>query len=202
MKFIAISFERAVDALIEAKKLKIERLERKKEALIDIWLSLPQPILKHKRKEVFQILEGEDQIDLRGNEIVEKTEKGISIFASEEDLAHFYHSGFIDKLETLSKKNFDIKLLTSNSQKSRFFIEKIKSIKVKYTRSDVVDVPTFILADQHQLLLTIRKNDEKYGRGKQEIAALWTNYEAFVKALEKLFSELWSGEKSSIAVTA
>ena len=198
LKFIATPFERAIEALIEAKKLRIQRLERKKKDLINIWLSLPHPEVKHPIKEVFQILEGEEQIDFKANELIQNAQEEISVFASEEDLARFYHSGFIDKLERFSKKNFDVKLLTNNSRKSRFFVEKIRLTNVRYALSDVKDVPTFILADQEQLLLTIRKNNEKYGEKakRAKIAALWTNYEAFIKTLEKLFSELWKVEES------
>lgn len=196
LKFIATPFERAIEALIEAKKLKIRRLERKKKNLIDIWLSLPQPEVRQKRKEVFQILEGEEQLDFKANEIIQNSQREISVFASEEDLARLYHSGFIDRLERLSKKNFDVKLLTNNSRRSRFFVEKIRLANAGYTLSDVKDLPTFILVDQEQLLLTIRKNNENYGEKakRAKIAALWTNYEAFIKALAKLFSELWNVE--------
>ncbi len=197
LKFIATPFERAIDALIEAKKLRIQRLERRKKDLISIWLSLPHPEVEQERREVFQILEGEEQIDLRANEIVQNVEKEICIFASEEDLARIYHSGLIDRLEKLAKKDYSIEILTISSPKSRFFVEKINGVEVRYAVSNVKDVPTFILADQEQLLLTIRKNSDNGDKSKREkIAALWTNYEAFVKALEKLFSELWNAQES------
>jgi len=197
LKFIATPFERAIEALIEAKKLRIQRLESRKQRLIDIWLSLPQPQVKFTRKEVFQILEGEEQIDLKANEIIQGTEREIKIFASMEDLGRLYYSGFFDELERLSKKDFDIKLLTTSSSKSRFFIDKIKLVDARVAGSDVEGVPTFILVDQEQLLFMIRKNvDDSGERVKREkIAALWTNYEAFINALEKLFSELWNAEK-------
>jgi len=198
LKFIATPFEKAIEALIEAKKIRIQRLERKTKDLINIWLSLPQPKVEHERKEVFQILEGEEQIDFKANELVQNAEEEIRIFASEEDLARLYHSGFVDGLERLSKKNFDVKLLTNSSRKSRFFVEKMNLPDVRFDLSDAEDVPTFILTDQEQLLLTIRKNghsvNDKSKRAK--IAALWTNYEAFTKALSKLFSELWNAEKA------
>lgn len=41
----------------------------------------------------------------------------------------------------------------------------------------------------------INKNGEQedsVGEKKEKLAALWTNYEAFTKALGALFSELWS----------
>ncbi|MEM2103040.1 MAG: helix-turn-helix domain-containing protein, partial [Candidatus Bathyarchaeia archaeon] len=83
LKFIATPFERAIDLLIEAKKLKIKILEQKKKKLVDVWLALPHPNVAPERKEVFQILEGEEQIDLKANEILEKATKEVRVFAPE-----------------------------------------------------------------------------------------------------------------------
>jgi sugar-specific transcriptional regulator TrmB len=181
LKFIATPFDRAVDALIETKKLSIQRLERKKKALINVWLSLPKPEIEEHRKEVFQILEGEAQIDLKAAELIQNAQREINVFASEEDLPRFYNSGVMDTLEKLSKKR-SINLLTNNSPKSRFFVEKIKVHNKRYASADKASVPTFIFADQKQLIFMIKKR-----------TALWTNYEAFIKALTALFNELWSG---------
>ena len=201
LKFIATSFERAINTLIGAKKLGIQRLERKKKDLVNIWLSLPHPEVKVKRKEVFQILEGIEQIDLKSNEILQTAHREIKVFACEEDLARLYHSGFIDNLEKLSRKNLCIKLLTNNTPKSRFFIEKTRLNTAKYASTDVRDVPSFILADQEQLLLTIRKHDQDNDK-RAKIAALWTNYSAFINALGKLFTELWKTENPLVITSS
>ncbi|UCG36691.1 MAG: helix-turn-helix domain-containing protein [Candidatus Bathyarchaeota archaeon] len=197
LKFIATPFEKAIEALIEAKKLRIRQLERKKKDLIEIWLSLPHPEIVHQRKEVFQILEGEEQVDFKANEIVQKAETKTSIFASEDDLARLYHSGLIDRLEKLSKKKLEVKLLTKNCRKSQFFVQKIRLPDVRYSLSDIKGVPTFILTDQDELLLFIRKRSEHSNdkEKRMKLAALWTNYEAFVNAFSKLFFELWKAEK-------
>ena len=189
LKFIATPFEKALDILIETKKMKINLLEKKKGNLVDLWLSLPKPETEHERKEVFQVLEGEEQISLKADEILNNAQKEVYVFASEHDIANFYHSGLLDKLETMSKENINVHLLTNYSPKSCFFIEKIKLKKSKYSLSNVEDLPTFILRDDEQLLLLIRKNN-----GKKRVAALWTNYEAFVKTLKILFLELWNNE--------
>ncbi|MEM3695973.1 MAG: helix-turn-helix domain-containing protein [Candidatus Bathyarchaeia archaeon] len=189
LKFIAIPFEKALEILIETKKMKISLLEKKKGNLINLWLSLPKPETEHERKEVFQVLEGEEQINLKADEILNNAQREVYVFASEHDIANFYHSGFLDKLETMSKENINVHLLTNYSPKSCFFIEKIKLKKSKYSLSNVEDLPTFILRDDEQLLLLIRKNN-----GKKRVAALWTNYEAFVKTLKTLFLELWNNE--------
>lgn len=196
LKFIATSFEQAIGTLIEAKKLKIRQLEKNKVQLIKIWMSLPKPEIKQERKEVFQILEGEEQITLKANEIVQVARREIDIFAVEEDISRLYHSGFMDRLEKFARKS-NARLLTNDSPKSRFFVNKLDMPNVRYVRPDAKEISTFILADQEQLLFTIRKTNidhsEKGKRGK--IAALWTNYDTFVKTLSRLFLELWKAEK-------
>jgi sugar-specific transcriptional regulator TrmB len=189
LKFIATTFEKALEVLIETKKMKINLLEKRKGSLVDVWLSLPKQETEIERKEVFQILEGEDQINLKAEEILNNSKKEASVFTSEHDIPNFYHSGLLDKLEKKSKESINVQLLTNYSPKSCFFIEKIKLKKAKYSLSDVEGLPTFILVDDAQLLLLIRKDN-----GKKRVAALWTNYDAFVKALKALFLELWNND--------
>jgi sugar-specific transcriptional regulator TrmB len=195
LKFIAVPFEQTIDALIETKKLRIQKLEKKKRNLIELWLSLPKPEIGEQRKEVFQILEGEEQIDLKATEVIQNAQREINVFASEEDLARFYNSGLIEKLEKPSKKKLEINLLANNSPKSRFFVEKIRLQNKRYTSADNDAVPTFILVDQKQLVFMIRRFNESNSKktARPRISALWTNYEAFTKALGTLFSGLWSG---------
>jgi sugar-specific transcriptional regulator TrmB len=187
LRFIATPFEKALEILIETKKMKIDLLEKRKESLVNLWLSLPKPETLNARKEVFQILEGEEQISLKADEILDNAEKEVLVFASEHDIPNFYHSGLLDKLEKTSNQNVNIQLLTNYSPKSCFFIEKMKLKKAKYSLSNADGLPTFIITDDEHLLLLIRKND-----GKKRVAALWTNYDAFIKALKTLFLELWN----------
>ncbi|MEM0057353.1 MAG: helix-turn-helix domain-containing protein [Candidatus Bathyarchaeia archaeon] len=186
LKFIATPFEKALDILIETKKMKLNLLEKKRQDLINVWMSLPKPEVEPERKEVFQILEGEEQISLKADEILDKTQKEVLAFISENDIANFYHSGFLDRLEKHQKRGVNVQLLTNYSPKTCFFIEKTKLKKAKYSKLNAEEVPTFILVDDEHLLLLIRK-----GNGKKKTAALWTNYDAFIKTLKTLFNELW-----------
>jgi sugar-specific transcriptional regulator TrmB len=189
LKFIATPFEKALDVLIETKKMKINLLEKRKVDLVDLWASLPKPEMENGRKEVFQVLEGEEQISLKADEIINASFKEVLVFVSENDIANFYHSGILDRLEKISRKSVNVQLLTDYSPKSCFFTEKIKLSKAKYSILDGEELPTFILADYEQLLLIIRKND-----GKRKVAGLWTNYDAFIRALKMLFQELWNNK--------
>lgn len=200
LRFVAIPFEKAIDTLIRAKKLRIQQLERKKQNLVSIWSSLPQVKAVERRKEVFQILEGEEQIDLKADEMVQNIKTEISVFASEDDIARLYHSSFIDNLEKLSENNIDVRLLVNDSMKGRFFIKRTKLANTRCALTDAEDVPTFIIADRENLLLIIRKQNgnhqEKAKRVK--VASLWTNYKAFTNTLDKLFSEMWKEEPPQI----
>ncbi|MEM3617004.1 MAG: helix-turn-helix domain-containing protein [Candidatus Bathyarchaeia archaeon] len=191
LKFIATPFEKALDILIETKRMRLNLLEKKRKSLVDLWLSLPKPEIELERKEVFQILEGEEQISLKADEIIGKAESEILVFISEYDIANFYHSSFLDKLEKHQRRGVNVQLLTTYSPKTCFFLEKTKLKRAKYSRLNAEELPTFILADNEHLLLLIRKEN-----GKKKVAALWTNYDAFIKALKTLFTELWNNNGS------
>ena len=197
LKFMATPFEETIDILIKAKKLKIELLERKKKNLIDIWFSIPHPKVESQNKEVFQVLEGEEQIIIKANEILEKTKEQIYVLAPDLELLRLYHSGFTDKLERFSKKNGKVRLLTNYSPKSRFIAEKMKLIDVRYVFSNVEDLPSFMISDQEHLLFSIKNGNDVNDPGRRrkgKISSLWTNYEAFIKAMKTLFLELWNSE--------
>jgi len=97
---------------------------------------------------------------LKSDEIVSNFSKEIFVFASEHDIPNFYRSGLLDKLQRKSKDNTNVQLLLHILQ-SCFFIEKIKLKKAKNSLSNAEELLTFILADNEQLLLFIRKNNGK-----------------------------------------
>lgn len=198
LKFIATPFEKAVRLLIETKKMELQLLEQKKINLIDIWLSLPHPQVESRRKEIFQILEGEEQFTMKANEILDCAKEELFLFAAENDLANLYYSGFLDSLAKFQKKNVQVRLLANRSQKSQFFVEKSKLLNTRFSEADVTRLPSFLIADNKQVVLKIKgDSDEKSdeitnGRTRAKLVSLWTNYEAFVGALTILFSELWN----------
>lgn len=195
LKFVATPFEKSLDILIESKKLRLQLLERKKRDLVSLWVSLPKAEVEYSKKEVFQILEGEEQINRKAEEILTQSRNEICVFASDSDISRFYHAGLLDKLERIEKKEFSVRLLTNNSPKSKFFIKELKLNGVKSSSTCPNDLSSFIIIDEQQLLFLINKNGEQeddMGEKKEKLAALWTNYDAFIKALSTLFSELWN----------
>lgn len=192
LKFTAVPMEKAMELLIEAQKMRIKFLEKEKTGLVELWLSMPQPRVENSRKEIFQILEGEQQIVIKANDLLKKTKTELKIFAPGEYLAQLYHSDFTDNLERSSKR-IDIKLLTDESLKGKFFLEKMKSSNHDYRAVDVKNLSCFIISDEKELLMIIQKGDERQDdddRKKAKIVALWTNYAAFIETMQVLFSKL------------
>ena len=192
LKFTAVPLEKAIDLLIEVQKMRISLLEKEKLGLVELWLSIPQQKVENNEKEVFQILEGEQQMILKANELLERARHGIQVFAPSEYLAQLYHSDFTDNLERHMGK-LEITLLTENSSRSRYFIDQMKWVVHKYRMVDANNLPCFIIADEKELLIAIQKSgEEKKGKEKkqQKTLAIWTNYAAFVEILLMLFAKL------------
>jgi predicted DNA-binding transcriptional regulator len=125
LQFTAVPLGKAIDLLIDAQKMKIQLLEKEKTGLVNIWQSIPHPKVEKVKKEIFQILEGGQQIVLKANELLERTKSEFQIFAPSEYLAQLYHGDFTDKLgKRLGKQK--IALLTDDSLKSRYFLGQMK----------------------------------------------------------------------------
>jgi sugar-specific transcriptional regulator TrmB len=201
LKFTAVPLDKAIDLLVDVQKMKIKLLEKEKTNLVELWLSMPQPKMEKTKKELFQMLEGEQQVVLKADELLERTEKEFQIFAPDDYLAQLYYSDFTDKLKK-KRENLDITLLTENSPKSIFFVEQMKWPKHKYGLVKAQNLPCFMISDRKELLIAFHENDtlsESGDKKKFKTAAIWTNYSAFVWTLQMLFSKLLGTEKSSQA---
>jgi len=198
LKFTAIPLDKAIDLLVDAQKMKIKLLEKEKANLVELWLTMPQIKVDKVKKELFQMLEGEQQVVLKAEELLEKTEKEFQIFASDEYLAQLYYSDFTDKLKSLQDK-LDITILTEKTPKSLFFIQQMDWPKHKLGIVEAQSLPCFMISDRRELLIAFHESDtssESGDKKKFKTAAIWTNYSAFVWTLQMLFSKLLEKEKT------
>jgi sugar-specific transcriptional regulator TrmB len=198
LKFTAVPLDKAIDLLVDAQKMKIKLLEKEKAGLVELWLSIPHPKIEKAKKELFQMLQGEQQVALKADELLKKTEKEIQIFAPDDYLAQLYYSDFTDKLKKKLGK-LDITLLIENSPKSVFFMEQIQWPKHKYCMVKTRNLPCFIISDRKELLIAFHETNAKQtsDKKKDKTAAIWTNYNAFVWTLQMLFSKLLETGKTT-----
>ena len=199
LRFIATPFEKALNNLIEAKKHEIRQLEGRKGDIMDVWSSLPESQRESEEMEIFQILEGEEQIEVKSNEILGETERELLVVAPEADLFRLHHSDLIDRLGEISKTGVNVQLLTDSSPRSRYIAEKMRLKNVRFLRSPE-DLTFYMISDGKQLLFSVRKNNKAAENGRRNKrdrpSALWTNYDVFIKTLKTLFSELWNTGRS------
>ncbi|MFB3888248.1 MAG: TrmB family transcriptional regulator [Candidatus Bathyarchaeia archaeon] len=192
LKFTAVPLDKAIDLLVDAQKMRIKLLEKEKASLIELWLTMPQPKMEKAKKELFQMLEGEQQVVLKADELLERAEKEFQIFAPDDYLAQLYYSDFTDKLRK-KQDTLDITMLTENSPKSLFFVEQMHWPKQKLGLVKTQSLPCFMIADRKELLIAFHENDttsESGDKKKFKTAAIWTNYTAFVWTLLMLFFKM------------
>ncbi len=192
LKFTAVPLDKAIDLLVDAEKIKIKLLEQEKTSLVELWRSMPQPKTETTKKELFQMLEGEQQVLIKANELLEKTEKKFQIFASANYLSEFYYNDFSDNLKSQADK-VEVTLVTDDSLKSAYFLGQMQWLSGSRKIVDEQNLPCFMICDDKEVMITFHEKEnvsEDDVKKKYRTAAIWTNYSALVNTLQVLFSKL------------
>jgi HTH-type transcriptional regulator, sugar sensing transcriptional regulator len=192
LKFTAVPLDKAIDLLVDAEKIKIKLLEQEKTSLVELWQSMPQLKVENVKKELFQMLEGEQQVLIKANELLDKTEEKFHIFASADYLSELYYNDFSDKLKSQSHK-VEVTLVTDDSLKSAYFIGQMKWLCKSQRIADKQNLPCFMISDNKEVLIAFHEKDNDSQddvKKKDRTAAIWTNYTALVNTLQTLFFKL------------
>ena len=191
LKFTAVPLDKAIDLLVDAQKIKIKLLEQEKASVVELWSSMPQPKIVDVKKELFQMLEGEQQVLMKANELLERTEKEFQVFASADYLSQLYYSDFSDKLKRQANK-VNVTLVTDNSLKSAYFTGQLQWLSDFNRIADDQGLPCFMISDNKEVLIAFheKEDEDEDAKKKCRTAAIWTNYSAFIKILRTLFSKM------------
>jgi sugar-specific transcriptional regulator TrmB len=192
LKFTAVDLDKAIDLLVDAQKIKIKLLEQEKPSLVELWQSMPQTKQETVKKELFQMLEGDQQVLMKANELLERTEHNFQIYATSEYLADLYYNDFSDKLKTQADK-VTVTVVTDTSLKSAYFLGEMSWLSGQHRIADTQNLPCFMISDNKEVLIAFHeKNNEDSDdiKKKYRTAAIWTNYKALVNTLQTLFTKL------------
>ena len=192
LKFTAVPLDKAIDLLVDAQKIKIKLLEQEKASVVKLWQSMPQPKVASAKKELFQMLEGEQQVLMKANELLESCENEFQVFAPADYLSQLYYSDFSDKLKLHSNK-VRVTLVTDTSIKSAYFLGQLKWLSDSGRIIDDQSLPCFMICDNKEILIMFHEKDrsgDEEVKKKEKTAAIWTNYTAFIKVLGMLFAKL------------
>jgi sugar-specific transcriptional regulator TrmB len=187
IKFSALPLSNAIKSMVDTEKERVKKLEIQEQELTKIWDTIPtfhnEPTVAKDDK--FQMLQGDNQIYGKINDMIINTKKEFQIIGNEKDFLKFYHANF---LEPLDKSDVDLKILTDSSARTLYVFDEIDATKVKKIPSAANGNICFVVKDNEEVLFFM-KNSES---GKESISAMWTNSTAMIYSKKLLFDLLWS----------
>ncbi len=191
IKFSALPLSNAIKSMVDTEKERVKKLEIQEKELTKIWDSIPN---FHNESDVvkddkFQMLQGENQIYGKINDMIINTKKDFQIVGTEKDFLKFYHANF---LEPLDKSEVKLQILTNSSARTLYVFEDIDKTKVKKIPNSVNGNICFIIKDNEEVVF-LMKNPES---GKEDVTAMWTNSEAMIYSKQLLFDLLWAKSKA------
>jgi len=191
IQFSAIPLTDAIHSLINTEKERIKKLESQKSELNKLWDNIPQfnNEIEETDGDKFQILQGENQIHSKINDMIENSKKEVVIIGNEKDFLKFYQANF---LEPLDKSPVELKVLTNSSDKTLYVFDEMDKTNVKKLPTSIDGNLCFVVKDNDEVLFYIKNS----GSGKEIVTALWTNSTTMVYSKKLLFSTLWSKSKS------
>jgi len=128
IQFSAIPLTDAIHSLINTEKERIKKLESQKSELNELWDSIPQfhSEVQKTDEDKFQILQGENQIHSKINDMIVSSKKELVIIGNERDFLKFYQANFLEPLE---KSEVEHKILTNTSDKTLYELDKMESVQ-------------------------------------------------------------------------
>jgi hypothetical protein len=83
-------------------------------------------------------------------------------------------------------------MVTDTSLKSAYFLGQLQWLSDSHRIFDDQNMPCFMISDNKEVLIAFHDKDSGNDevKKKEKTAAIWTNYNAFVKVLSMLFTKL------------
>jgi len=191
IKFSALPLSNAIKSMVDTEKERVKKLEIQEKELTKIWDSIPTFHNENNlvKDDKFQMLQGENQIYGKINDMIINSKKDFQIIGNEKDFLKFYHANF---LEPLDKSEVQLQILTNSSARTLYVFDDIDRTKVKKIPNTANGNICFVVKDNEEVLFFM-KNSES---GKEDVTAMWTNSEAMIYSKKLLFDLLWSKSKA------
>ena len=191
IKFTSIPLVDAVHSLINTEKERIKNLENQKTELNKLWNDIPEfhNEIQKTNEDKFQMLQGENQIHSKINNMLATADNKFLILGSEKDLMKFYHANFI---ETLSTSKLNIKIQTSSSQKTQYIFDDIEKTSIRKLTPEIEQSLCFIIKDNDEVLFYLKNANS----AADKPTAMWTTSESMIYSKKLLFDSLWSNSRT------
>ncbi len=187
-RFSAEPLNKAIWVLVNAEKERVNALENQESEIKKLWDSIPEfSSSEETSEEKFQMLEGINQTNSKIKEMIKNTNSEFLILGSEKDFLKFYHSNFLDGLDS----KIDLRLLSSISEKASYIFDDMDRTNIKKMPSDVKDNLCFLIKDNKEIVLFIKNANQT-----TQMSAMWTDSETLVYSMKMLFESIWARSKN------
>ena len=190
----ALPLDKAIQTLISQEKNRLSVFEYRMRELLDLFrnVQVSKSSINEEKGNRFQILQGLSQINNKVKEMASDTEERFFLLGSKDEFLHFHHVGIF---ELLKNSKTDVKILSSHSKKTRYFLNVLqkdhtKTVSDKYTRG-----LCFAIKDNEVIILMKRKFS------KDKVTAIWSDSHSIVDSLDLLFNTIWFSSQTAKEVT-
>ena len=190
MTYMASSINKVIESLINQEKNRINEFEAHKQELIELFRKIPsfESDTLDENGNQFQILHGHCQINNKIKEMLAKAKARFLLIGSENEFLQFYKD---DIFELLKKSKLDVKILSSDSKKARYFFQNIKKDCIKMISEKDRRNLCFAIKDDDEIVFFMKNENSK------EKIAIWSDSTPIVTPLDLLFNIIWHNYKST-----
>jgi HTH-type transcriptional regulator, sugar sensing transcriptional regulator len=184
-KYYSLSYEEAVDYLVQAKSNALRQVSEKKH---DCQSKLEQIAkgVTEVTEESYQVLTGENIIFTKIVKILEGQVKSVNGFLTERMIARFYHEGLIEKMTDITRGGGKVKLKTQSIAVIEDDSEPTQHLKLDVEMIASPSPASFLIVDGKQLVFIIDRSNSS-GR---EVSGIYTNNEIMVSTLQYLYQKI------------
>ncbi len=196
-KFSGIPLPKALNVLVQAQKQKEQLMERLKPELLSMWETVAPAGTAESQEEKFQFLKGVESIYRKALELIDSSDKQITMVAPEKALYQADRFGVIERMKKAAKRKIAVRMIAEVTPRTKEIATELKEINMR----TFVDhsPPHFLIADGKQIIFLTNPMESVDPR---EANAVWTSSSMLVRTMQSLFENMWSLEKTELgAVT-
>ena len=207
-RFVAISFEKALDLIVKTKQEEALKVERAKKELLEDWKKVSKAKSQTKI-ERFLVIEGNKKIHSKILQMIKATRNRLSGILPISGMERAEQFGVFDAVYEHPLKNkikfqFITDMNKENLEATRLLLPKLKStidLRTTTPESKETDMPRLVIRDNEEVML-FTKSKEDIAKRKQNNVCILTNSEALVQTFNGIFESLWRKSTDLIAMIA
>jgi pimeloyl-ACP methyl ester carboxylesterase/DNA-binding PadR family transcriptional regulator len=196
-RFVAISFEKALDLIVKTKQEEALKVERAKKELLEDWKKVSKAKSQTKI-EKFLVIEGNKKIHSKILQMIKATRNRLSGILPISGMERAEQFGVFDAVYEHPLKNkikfqFITDMNKENIEATRLLLPKLKStidLRTTTPESKETDTPRMVIRDNEEVML-FTKTKEDTAKRKQNNICILTNSEALVQTFNGIFESLW-----------